>query len=624
MTSRSLPAARSLASATAALALTIAGLTAAAADPVEGTGDGTYDAQLLEVVIDTDGEPTDGHVLIEADGGVTEVRGRALDEIPSGSTVEATVSDGVVKAATVIAPVAQTVAVSTHKAYVVTIDDATRSGDVPIETAVADAQYALDYWVREGRGAISSFDVAQQRTLALAGSCAYGFDDLWQEAAELFPSVDFTSRANHLIVYTPTACSGSYGYLGVATIGRMAVGGYVHMAEPSEAAITHEVGHNLGLGHSDLLWGDVFGAYGFAEYYGAYSPMAGALGAYEPASLDAAYRTYLDLPGADAQTETITLTAGDSEPRVVTLDKSTSTSGTTAVAFTDDYGFQYFVDYRDGAGTDAAAFYASADAILNPLAGYLASYRPGVVVTLMERGYNEQYVLGQEDGDGNVQTSFHAGDAYTDPLGQFALDVVSTTAGTATVSLVAGPATPTTTKATATTVRYGTASKVTVTVNGSRTPHGKVTVTATGFKRTKDLVNGKATFTMPKTWKPGTRTLTVAYKGSLASAPSKATLKATVTRATPKVSLASTSAVKKGAKADFVVKVASGVAPEYGYAQLFVGTKAVSSKVKLWKSGSIYKTRLTSWKLPAGRISVKYYGNTYLKARKVATSIYAR
>ncbi|MDN4475354.1 Ig-like domain repeat protein [Demequina sp. SYSU T00192] len=624
MTTRIRPAARTATSAGVALALTLAGLSSASAIPAGpgGTlGLATVDAHMLEVIVDTEGEHTDGYVLVEDDGSITEVSGEALEEIPSGSEVEATVDDGVVSAATVLDPVAAAVAVTGHDAYVVTIDDATTGGDVSAADATDDAAYALDYWVREGRGAFSSFDIAQTRVLSLAGSCAYTFDELWEEAAALFPAVDFATATNHLIVYTPTSCV--YDYLGVATIGRMTLGGYVHIAEPGAAVTVHELGHNLGLGHSDLLWGDVFGAYGFAEYYGAYSPMAGSIGTFEPASLDAAYRAYLDLPGVDAQTAALTLTPGATEPQVVTLGASTSTTGTTAVTFDDDYGFRYFVDYRDGAGTDAPAYFAGTDAYLEPL-GFVASYAPGVVLTMMEPGYNEQYVFAHDHGDGTLQTSFRTGDTYVDPMGQFTLDVVESTASSATVALTPGPATATTARATATKVPYRTAGKVTVTVAGERTPMGTVTLSVGSREWTRTLNNGKVTFTLPKGWKPGTRTLTARYSGSLASQPSTTTVKATVTKATPKVTAVAKTAVRKGARATFVATVSSSVARETGYVQMYVGTTKVSAKYKLVRSGSVYKVRLTTWKLPKGRVSVKYLGNTYLKARKVATSSYAR
>ncbi|WP_156165479.1 Ig-like domain repeat protein [Demequina rhizosphaerae] len=625
MTTRTRPAARSATSAAMALALTVVGLASAAAVPAgpgETLGLATVDASLLEVTIDTADEHTDAYVLVEDDGTVTEVAGEALEEIPTGSEVTATVDGGEVSAATVLAPVATSVAVTGHDAYVVTVDDATAGGDVAPAAATADAAAALEYWVREGRGALDSFEIAQTRVLSLPGSCAYAFDELWEEASALFPAVDFAQAANHLVVYTPTGCA--YDYLGVATVGRITLGGFVHIAAPGAAVTVHELGHNLGLGHSDLLWGDVFGSYGFAEYYGAYSPMAGAIGDFAPASLDAAYRAYLDLPGADTQTAAITLAPGATEPQVVTIGASTSAVGTTATSFTDDHGFRYVIDLRDGAGADADAFYASASAFLDPL-GQVAAYAPGVVLTMMEPGYNEQYLLAQEDAGGTLQTSFQAGDTYTDPMGQFTLDVLDATATSATVALLPGPATASTIRATATKVPYGTAGKVTVTVSGTRTPTGTVTVTVGTKRWTRTLDgNGKATFTLPKDWKPRTRTLTATYSGSLASQPSATTVKATVTKATPKVTAVARTTVNKGARATFVATVSSSVARESGYVQMYVGDRKVSAKYKLVRSGSVFKVRLTTWKLPKGRVSVRYLGNTYLKARKVATSSYAR
>ncbi|WP_062518828.1 hypothetical protein [Demequina silvatica] len=184
----------------------------------------------------------------------------------------------------------------------------------------------------------------------------------------------------------------------------------------------------------------------------------------------------------------------------------------------------------------------------------------------------------------------------------------------------------TTTQATVARSTYGTPGTVDVTVKGAAVPLGDVTVTSGSFSRdaSLSLPGVTATVTLPKTWKPGTRTLQVDYTGSLSSLPSQTTVTATVTKAAPKVTAVRETAVAKGSRSTLVATVASDVARETGQVQAYVGDKPVSAKVTLVRSGSVYKVRFRTWKLPEGRIAIKYSGNALLQHKRAATGLYAR
>ncbi|WP_062382862.1 Ig-like domain repeat protein [Demequina iriomotensis] len=717
---------RSLAAAITAGALCLTGLSSASADERD-----TVAGHLLRIAHGEEAEtadaahPTgdgeDAWLLVEDDGDLTPVDLPAhLDGVESGAEVEATVATAPVggtaevTALTVTeAAVAATAATTVHHAYVVRVDDPTVTTDVAMTAARADVEGTIDYWLREARGAIGSFDIASTATLSLASSCSYGFADLWERAEALFPSVDFVGATNHLVVYTPTSCS--YPYAGVATFGTMSGGGYIHMPAPDPSSIAHELGHNLGLDHSNLIWGDPYRDGEYAEYYGAFSPMAASIIDFAPAALSAANRAALDLPGVEGSTAHVALTPGDTSTQTVTLASSTAEEGTTAIAIADgSTGTTYYVDFRDAAGVDAGAFYGS-DYWLD-IDGLYAAYGAGVVVTWVP-GDGQDYVFATEDADGVLQSSYREGDAFVAPDEAFTVDVVALSSTSATVEIATGasmrvlsslalkaPATyagsqpkvtatvtsstaPTGTvdfyvdgaataaatatvdasgvatatlpklprgthalravysgsdqvrpsqasrtltvnerlassiAAKATSTPYGTAGKVTVTVTGRTTPTGTVTVTVGSKVWTRAVDSrGKATVTLPKDWKPGTRTLTVRYNGDATFKASSTSVTATVVKATPKVTAAARTAVRKDAKATFVVRVASDVAPESGYVRLYVGSTPVSSKVKLVRSGSVYKVRVTTAALPQGRVFVKYYGTTYLRERKVKTA----
>ncbi|MFT4083347.1 MAG: Ig-like domain-containing protein [Nocardioides sp.] len=176
---------------------------------------------------------------------------------------------------------------------------------------------------------------------------------------------------------------------------------------------------------------------------------------------------------------------------------------------------------------------------------------------------------------------------------------------------------------------YGKASTVTATVTPTAT--GKITL-KDGSKSlgSKTLSGGKATFTLAKTLKPGTHTLTASYAGNDTVAASSATKKLTVAKAasTTKVSWKKKPKAGKAASLKVSVTGPAAVAKPTGTvtAKVTRGAKSVSVKGTL-KSGTVRLalSKAKSKKLGKGswKATVKYAGSAYFKAstKKLTTKV---
>ncbi|WP_062305782.1 zinc-dependent metalloprotease family protein [Demequina subtropica] len=312
-----------------------------------------------------------------------------------------------------------------HRAYVVTISDPRVSGDVSAATATRVTRSAANYWTSESRGAITAFPVKSTRTMRISGSCGLTATQLWSRAAKRFPGVDFSKKANHLVVYSPTGCR--YGYSGLANAGTLHSGGKVHMVYPRMNLVAHELGHNLGLMHSNLRTGKGSSTR-TSEYYGLYGPMGIGMGTgYAPGALGAAQRAYLGLPGEARAT--VSLDTSKAQTRTVTLSPTHTRGGTRAVRITDKRTkISYYLEYRNARGTDAGAYYASG--LFGPLTVQYRSvvYRSGLLATQAKRrGGVEVLSTGRS---GRWHTTHRTGQTFSSSGVPFTATVVSQTATT--------------------------------------------------------------------------------------------------------------------------------------------------------------------------------------------------
>jgi hypothetical protein len=207
------------------------------------------------------------------------------------------------------------------------------------------------FWSRETDGRIT-FTVAKAvGWTRLSSSC----HDIWSVWDEVRGRVGFTpGPRRHLLVYAP---SGTGCPTGLATVGSTPdAGGNAIVGGATASLVAHELGHNLGLGHSEALTcpeatdgarvGDGFGSGCRRVPYGDWYDVMGisweSLG-----SLSTAHAYRLGLLASSA-----VVTARD-RPARVTLRPVSTRAGVRSLRIQDPAGATYVVEYRPASGADA-------------------------------------------------------------------------------------------------------------------------------------------------------------------------------------------------------------------------------------------------------------------------------
>ncbi|MDM7854166.1 zinc metalloprotease [Cellulomonas alba] len=320
-----------------------------------------------------------------------------------------------------------------HRLYVVAIQDPGARAPVSLATARASATAAGRIWVAQTRGAIPAFPVRGARTLVVPGSCRVA--DPWRflerVGATAFPGVRFgQGTANHLVVFRPNSCPLRWG-AGLASIGAYEhEGGRVLMSTSVPSVLEHELGHNLGLRHTNLA---LPGGRGSHEYLGGYDAMCGDP---RPGWLSVADQLRLAVPGTARHVRVVRPSAHRSVVRT-TLHGAQTTRGVRGLTFQDPAtGSRYVVELRDGRGFDAHALYAR---------GYGRSsvssstwYAPGVRVTRIARDGSVD-TLSVRSGR-TYRTALGARQTLVGPGGRFRVHVDALGRSTARVTLVVAPA----------------------------------------------------------------------------------------------------------------------------------------------------------------------------------------
>jgi len=314
-------------------------------------------------------------VWLHSGGTSVPVQPDAVSDVPEDRAVRLRLAPEVGGAAREVLGVevlAASTAPSPGAARSVTVVQVAPAGTEPDATplsAVVDAvdDVAAPYWQEQSRGGAVFTAVGVAGWVTSALECRSGAA-LWDDVADQIGWQG--GPGQHLLLSLPSSAAGLPGcYDGLGTVGAGSTyGGRAYVLGASASVITHELGHNLGLGRSDALRCDstTEGALsatgtttglgscvvkGHGDLYDAMGAPWGPLG-----SLGALQAARLGSAGAG---DRVDVTA----PTTVALAAVSSSSGVRALRLVDGAS-TYWVEFRPALGRDG--FLASSPEGLRP------------------------------------------------------------------------------------------------------------------------------------------------------------------------------------------------------------------------------------------------------------------
>ena len=251
-----------------------------------------------------------------------------------------------------------------HQVYLAVVIPAGLSADPEVTETRAREMVAKvsRYWSGQSGGQVS-FDTAQvlpayHSAYACDGTSASTYQ-MWDEALARMPEAFGPGR--HLVLVAPGSAYDYGCFYGLGTIGAIeADGNEVFVSGLDQSLLAHELGHNLGLYHSNSLRCTgvqdmpvvdlTFPGCQARAYDDLFDVMGYSGDTYGEGNLNAVHLDGMGLlPGA---VRTIAADSGVTTARITPL--STSTDGRT-LKVTDPGGDSYFVEYRTNSGLDSIA-----------------------------------------------------------------------------------------------------------------------------------------------------------------------------------------------------------------------------------------------------------------------------
>jgi hypothetical protein len=400
---------------------------------------------VQQVIVELPGGGDDHRTLVVNSAGTHEVTG--LEAVPTGTTVRTTLrtsfagGPGAVRSYTVVAPPAPragaVTAAASYQAKPVIVVPIQWSGH-PVDKTGQDVASVVSrdsdsYWkdASDGRIGFSVAKVLSPLTLS-ASFCTSSGGVSNTALREIYAAAGMTpgqENGRHLLAYAAkdTGC----GWAGMATISDHdpGYGGWVVVNGLARLdVIGHELGHNLGLGHSSLRWcttstgtrtADAASGCQLQPYRDPYDIMGIAWGT--SGNLSAVQRDALGLlsPGG------ITDLSGGGEATLVPLGASSGVRGARVV----DGSARYWLEYRSAAGRDSWIDGGSATS-------WYAVPGAGVVVhraDSLRAGTDTELIDTQPSGSKLDRAALRAGESWTSPSGKVTVTVVSVSAAGAVV-----------------------------------------------------------------------------------------------------------------------------------------------------------------------------------------------